>query len=110
MVFSALCNKQAIIIPKKNDKEHQPISYNQVQFAAFTVLGIYLLFHVVSDIVYWATILFVTFRDSSVPIQISLEQKGQMFATVIEFIFVCYLLLGTSGIIKLIHRLRYGKY
>lgn len=108
--FPLSVTNKLLSFKKKDEVEDQTVSYEQIQFVAFTILGIYLLFHVVSDIVYWAVIFTVSMRDSNIPVEISLDQKGQMFATVIEFIFVIYLLLGANGIIKLFHRLRYGKY
>ena len=108
-LFPLSFTNKLLSFQKQSDTESQPVNHDQIQIVAFSVLGIYLLFHVVSDFIYWATILFVTFRDSNIPVQISLEQKGQMIATVFELIFVVYLLLGTNGVIKLLHRFRYGK-
>ena len=108
--FPIAITKKLLSFQKLPGTENQSASYEQIQAVAFTTLGIYLLFYVVSDVVHWATILFISFRDSSIPIGLSIDQKAQMVATVIELIFVLYLLLGTNGIINLLHRLRYGKY
>ena len=106
--FPLTVTRKLIPFEKHIDTESQQVSYEQIQLVAFTVLGLYLLFNVVSDIIYWSTILFISFRDSNIPVEISIDQKGQMVATVIELIFVLFLLLGSKGIIKLLHRLRYG--
>ena len=108
--FPLTVTNKLLSFQKHSHSEKQPINYEQFQFVAFTLLGIYLLFNVVSDVIYWATILFISFRDSNIPIELSLDQKGQIIATVIELIFVLFLLLGTNGIIRLLHKLRYGKH
>jgi len=85
-------------------------SAEQIQLIGFTVLGLYLMFYVVSDIVYWISILIISGRDSIIPIEISADQKALMVATIIEFIFASYLLLGSKGIARLIRKFRYGKH
>ena len=55
-------------------------SDNIIQVVGFTILGLFLLFHVISDITYWAVILIVSKRSFSVP-ELSLDQIAQMVAT-----------------------------
>lgn len=81
----------------------------QLQIVGFTTLGIYLLFHVLSDVVYWLSILVISNRNKSIPSEISTDQLSNMIATGIELIFVLFLLLGANGITQLLHKLRYGK-
>jgi hypothetical protein len=108
-LFPLTVTNKLLSFQKYSGTESQSVSYEQFQFVAFTLLGIYLLFNVVSDVIYWATILFISFRDSNIPIELSLDQKGQIVATAIELIFVLFLLLSTNGIVKLLHKIRYGK-
>jgi len=84
-------------------------SADQLQLAGFTILGLYLLFHVLSDVVYWGSIWFIVQRSSGPPIELSLDQKARMAATLIELIFVLFLLLGTRRIVDLLRKFRYGK-
>jgi hypothetical protein len=98
------------IVPPHSSSKSEAVSTstNQIQIVGFTILGIYLLFFVLSDIVYWVFIWFITQRNPSLSMEITVEQKGAMLSTFIEFIFVVFLLLGTNGISRLLHRIRYG--
>ncbi len=84
-------------------------SADQIQTIAYSVLGLYLLYHVLSDIVYWGFTLFITLRNSAIPIELSIEQIGLMIATVVELLFVLFLLLGARGMVTLLRRFRYGE-
>ena len=80
----------------------------QIQAAALTVLGLYFLFSVISDLVYWGTLLFITQRNPELNLEISLEQKGLIVATFVELLFSLFLLLGSNQIVEMIRRFRYG--
>ena len=85
-----------------------PVNAEQLQVIAFTVLGLYFLFFVLSDIIHWLVIWFISQRNIGTQIEISLEQKAQMFSTVFELIFVLFLLFGAKGISRLIKKLKYA--
>lgn len=85
------------------------VTADQLQIVGFTTLGIYLLFNVLSDVVYWLSILFISNRNKSVTTELSPDQLSNMVSTGIELIFVLFLLLGTTGITHLLRKLRYGK-
>jgi hypothetical protein len=89
--------------------EIESVSENQIQVVAFSVLGLYFLFYVVSDIVYWFYLWLVSQRDPEIPMEFSIDQKGQMVSTAIEFVFVLFLLLGSKRIAELLRKSRYGK-
>ena len=83
-------------------------SSSEIQTVGFTVLGMYLLFNVVSDIIYWLTILFIGNRNNNVDFSLSADQISGMVATCVELVFSVALLLGASGITKTINKIRYG--
>ena len=91
--------------PAENDVEKANIE--QIEIVAVTILGLYLLYFVISDMVYWGIVIFVS-ATSRIPIEISVDQKGQIIATIIETIFVLFLLLGSKRVVALLHRMRYG--
>jgi hypothetical protein len=91
------------------DVEVKSANADQIQTIAFSVLGLYLLYHVLSDIVYWGFILFISLRNNAIPIEISIEQIGLMLATAVELIFVLFLLLGARRIVTLLRKFRYGE-
>ncbi|MCP3671162.1 MAG: hypothetical protein GY814_12160, partial [Gammaproteobacteria bacterium] len=70
-----------------------------LEAAAYTVLGLYLLFGVLSDVIYWLFILLVTNRNPQMMIEITLEQKAAMVTTAVEFVFVLFLLLGSKRMV-----------
>ena len=94
----------------RNRGEAEVVSTNaeQIQVVGFTVLGMYLLFYVVSDVVYWGSILLIGQRNPELLLEVTPEQKGLMAATIIEFIFALFLLLGANRIVDLIKKFRYG--
>jgi len=81
---------------------------DEVQVIGYTILGLYLLFDVLSDIAYWGFIWLVSSRNQDIPIELSLEQRSSVVATGVELVFVLFLLLGAKGISQLIRRFRYG--
>lgn len=81
----------------------------EVEVIGFTILGLYLLFNVLSDLVYWGSIWFISSRNRDIPIELSLDQVSLMVATGVELIFVLFLLLGSKGISRLLRRFRYGE-
>ena len=66
------------------------------------LIGLFLLFYVVSDFIYWITIVIANKNLHS-------EEIGVMVATVAEFIFATSLVLGSDGWIRVIRKLRYGE-
>ncbi|HFD31944.1 MAG TPA: hypothetical protein ENJ28_04425 [Gammaproteobacteria bacterium] len=82
-------------------------SAQQIQVVGFTILGIYLLFFVVSDVFYWMVIWFVSQRAHELP-ELSLDQIARMVATVVELIFVLFLIFGAGGIARALRKFRYG--
>ena len=89
------------------ETELSSASDNKIQVIGFSILGLFLLFHVVSDITYWSVVWLVSQRSTSVP-ELSLDQIAQMVATAIELVFVLFLLFGARGISRYLHKWRYG--
>lgn len=89
------------------ESEISSASVEQLQHVGFSILGLYLLFHVVSDLVSWAVVWFVSQRNHTLT-ELTLEQVANMIATGVELVFVLFLLLGTRRISELLRRLRYG--
>lgn len=81
---------------------------NEIQVVGFNILGMYLLFNVVSDIVYWLTIWFIGNRNNNIDITPTASQISSMIATGVELVFAVALLLGASGITRVINKLRYS--
>ncbi len=97
------------IIPHESEEPYSiSINAQQFQVAGFAILGLYFLFYVISDLVYWGVMLFISARETDTTVSFTPDQKGGMVATVFEFIFVLFLLFGGKGISRLLNRIRYG--
>jgi len=81
---------------------------NEVYGIGFVLLGFFLLFFGVSDAVYW--IFYLIWIEDMVEggPGLTLEQKGSITATVVELVFALVLILGSKGLAKMIHKMRYA--
>lgn len=83
-------------------------SAEEIMAVGTTLLGIYLLFYVLSDFVYLISV-WLMFRDEhGTLLTLGSETSLQMIAVVFEFIFVLFLLFGKNRLIELVHKIRYG--
>lgn len=80
-------------------------SAKEIQVVGFTILGMYLLFNVISDVVYWLIIWFIGNRNSNIDVTPTADQVSSMFATGVELVFAVTLLLGAAGISRVINKL-----
>jgi len=95
--FTALASlTRGFQINLDNDPKY---GFNEIAEFLVVLVGIYLLYHVISEASYWILVLQFT-AASSYPIEIMPDQKARMGATVIEAIMAVYLVLGRKGIIK----------
>lgn len=74
---------------------------------ALAVLGFWLLARAVSDVTYWATVIWFSSR-SALPMELLPEHKAGIVTTVVEFALALALILGNRGIANWVRRLRYG--
>jgi len=94
--------------PKLNENELNDIKSDRLLHVGLIILGIYLLFNVFSDLVYWGIFWFSTQRDYSSEVVLTLEQKSSIFITLIQLVFVLFLILGSNKVITIAKKLRYG--
>jgi hypothetical protein len=72
------------------------------------ILGFYFLFYVVSDLFYWGFILISIQREVNPTIEFSTADKASIFTTIVEMIFVLFLIFGSKVIVQAVNKLRYG--
>ena len=87
--------------------DDQNYEFNEVADFLVVLVGIYLLYHVVSDAAYWILILQLT-SASNYPIEITPDQKALVGATIVEAILAVWLILGRKGLINFIKAARFG--
>lgn len=85
----------------------QNYEFNEIADFLVVLVGIYLLYHVVSDAAYWILILQFT-SASNYPIEITPDQKALIGSTVVEAFMAVCLILGRKGVINFIKTVRFG--
>jgi len=106
--FPLTISRGIVTFREPGERGADSASAEEIQVIGFTILGLYFLFYVLSDIIYWGFIWFVSQRNLEYPVEITLEQKGAIASTAIELIFVIVLLFGAKGIVGILHKFRYG--
>ncbi len=74
----------------------------------FVLLGAYFLFGSVSDALYWIWFLLNLSREQIALEQITSEQIASIVLTVAEMLAAIGLILGSTGLTKIIYKIRYG--
>jgi hypothetical protein len=82
------------------------IDLEAVERIAFSVLGLYLLFRVVSDLFYHGTSMFALSRHVEDVIEAYANPYALLVAAVAELVFALYLLFGAGGLVRLLAKLR----
>lgn len=104
--FSALANlTRGFQIDLDKERDY---SFDEVANFLIVILGLYFLYHAISDVVYWALLLQFTASSNLPGVEISADQKANIGATVIEAIMAFYLIMGRRGILKLLKIVRTG--
>lgn len=78
-----------------------------------TLIGAWLFATALVDASYWLTLILRTRQMthlSGVPFEWTPEQIGSMVSTAIQLVLSAWLILGSSGVRRLIDRLRYGQH
>lgn len=91
----------------------EPRSENALDASAalsvgITLIGLWFLASAVADASYWAALVVRVAQTAPPGFEWSLEQVAGMVATVVELAIALSLMLGSTGIKKLIDRYRYG--
>lgn len=73
-----------------------------------TLIGLWVLASALADAAYWASLVVSVAKFAPQGFEWSPEQMAGMVATVVELAIALSLVLGSTGIKKLIHRYRYG--
>ncbi len=81
-------------------------SPRELEIALLLVMGIYLLFNVVSDLAYWLSTWFMYQRDHSRELRMEMNDIALFFATLVELLFAMLLIFRVQGIVAILRRLR----
>jgi hypothetical protein len=97
------------IIPNIENEERDT-SWNEKELltVGLILMGIYFLYYVISDVVYWLYIWNYSQSYSGVEIELNSEQKGSIVATCVELALSILLIFGAKGISNVIWHLRYA--
>ncbi len=95
------------IYPVKNEEQsHRSLSSNELYSLGFIILGLYLLFFVLSDAIFWLLLVVMGARETPGYPIMTLENKAQMITTAIEFVIAMFLILGSNGVVSLVRKFR----
>ena len=87
----------------------KPIDSSIALSLGLTLIGVWLLAYALVDGVYWLTLVIRTQQIDMTYFEWSDEQIAGMVATIVELVISAWLILGSSGIRRLIYRFRYGE-
>ena len=98
------------ITNKLVSQSSEPIGNNEIthhlQMVAFGVLGMYLLFYVVSDFVYNLSSLYLVEKPMMEGSPYLTDTYARILSTIAELIFAMYLLLGNKSLSILLNKFR----
>jgi len=93
------------IIKGEKGKKTPTMDILALERVAFSVLGLYLMFRVVSDLVYHGTSIYLAGGLATYNTGYQ-HPLALLITTIVEFFFALYLLLGSSGLIRLLDKFR----
>ena len=97
------------IVPKDVSVENVPLNdfHRPIYQLAFILFGMYVLIYGISDYSYTAQLYFSLPDEYMTPDQVK-KQQAAMFSSAIEVFFGLVLIIGATGVSKVIHKIRYG--
>ncbi len=104
--FPLAVSKRLVTFREAEGPKASSVTAEEVQTIGFTILGMYFLFNVLSDVVYWLTVWFLSSRNHGIPMNSPWDQIPSIVTTGIEFVFALGLLFGASGLTKFIRKIR----
>lgn len=96
----------SVVLPKKPLKTGA-VNWNcgNVLSCSFIILGMYFLYYVITDAVYWFYVINYS-NNFGIAMELTSDNRASIFSTVIEFVMSVFLILGSSGIARLILKMR----
>jgi len=106
--FPVLIARKIANFPTLDEAEISSVDSEKFLQTGLTILGIYFLYYVITDLFYWGYFLIASSRDPANPIELTLEHKSLIFSTFVELVIALFLIFGTKRVIQIINHLRYG--
>jgi len=91
---------------KLEDEPNHSLNSDDYYQLGFILLGVYLLFYVLSDGVFWIAFTLYSGEEKLYSPLVSLENKASIVATFAELIIALFLVFGAKGITKAIKAIR----
>ena len=107
--FPILIARKIANFPPVDENEVNSIDSEKLLQTGLIILGVYFLYYVISDLIYWSYFWITSMRDPDIAIELTLEHKSSIATTFIELAVALVLIFGTKMIVKIIQRLRYGE-
>lgn len=106
--FPTLIARKIANFPTMNEVEVDSETSEKILQVGLIILGVYFLYYVVSDFASWGYYLLATSRESDYDLIFNAQQKADFFATFVELGIAIFLIVGSSRLVQIVKKLRYG--
>jgi len=107
--FFPLTIARRLLPVMREPRSEQVVDASVALSLGLTLIGVWLLANAVIDSLYWLTLFLHTRRVSELGFEWSSDQLANMAATASQLVISLWLLLGSTGIKRLIQKYRYGE-
>ena len=107
--FPVLIARKIANFPPIDEAEINSVDSEKLLQTGLIILGVYFLYYVISDLIYWSYFWVTSMRDPSTAVELTLEHKSSIATTFIELAVALVLIFGTKRVVQIIQRLRYGE-
>ena len=106
--FPSLIARKITNFPTISNEEIDSQDSDQYLQIGLSILGVYLLYYVISDFASWGYYLLSISRNPGYELVLNPQQEADVFATFVELAIALPLILGAKKITKIIKKLRYS--
>ena len=106
--FPTLIARKIANFPAMSEVEVNSEKYKKILQVGLVILGVYFLYYVISDFASWGYYWLSISRDSEYDLSFNTQQKADVFVTFFELGIAIFLITGSSKIVEIVKKLRYG--
>ncbi len=94
------------IITGSEGLSNDGFDFKKLEIVLIRVLGLLLCFYAISDLVFHLSNITQFSREPTIQFPLNAYNYSYLIATVVEFIFAFWLLVGTKGIVQILNKIR----
>lgn len=107
--FFPLTIARKLMPAMREPRSEEAMSGSVALSVGLTLLGVWVLAYAVPDAIFWATFFWMVHRSGDMYAAWTPEQIANVVSTGAQLVLAAWLILGSSGIKRMIFRLRYGR-